>query len=197
MLVRIALILLLAAPGMVLADAGSGEFMGYQLGKQYQPTAKTQERRSTTGNLLIQAEQPVKPDDIATVTILATPETRAIGSISASQWFATEAEARAMGRKYFELLQAKYPDWPYGWEVMDAEFNIVEVSFNSPPHNLRLNLVKDNRDGKAMWRFSMTLGWLPGSDEETAWRDRSVSELATVSSDRTQQLLKESDTRGL
>jgi hypothetical protein len=197
MLIRCALILLLAVPSIVLADAGNGDFMGYQLGDQYQRSPDTRQQTSTTGNLLISAEQPVKPGDIAEVTLLATAETLTIGYIGASQWFATEAEARDMGRRYFELLHAKYPDWPYGWEVMDAQLNIVEVNFNSAPYNLRLRLTEDQREGEKMWRFSMTLGWLPGSPEEEAWRSQAVDEQIAEKLGTRQELLKKSDVRGL
>jgi hypothetical protein len=197
MLTRCALILLLAIPGGVVADAGNGDFMGYQLGDQYQPGPDTRQQTSTTGNLLISAEQPIKPGDIAQVTLLATAETLTIGYIGASQWFATEGEARAMGRRYFELLQAKYPDWPYGWEVMDARMNVVEVNFNSAPYNLRLRLTEDQHEGEQMWRFSMTLGWLPGSPEEEAWRNQAVDEQIAEKLDTRQELLKKSDVRGL
>jgi hypothetical protein len=197
MLIRFVLMLFVALPGVVLADASNGDFMGYQLGDQYQRSADTRQQTSTTGNLLISAEQPVKPGDIAEVTLLATAETLTIGYIGASQWFATEAEARAMGRQYFELLHAKYPDWPYGWEVMDAQLNIVEVNFNSAPYNLRLRLTEDQREGEKMWRFSMTLGWLPGSAEEQAWRDLAVDEQIAEKLDTRQELLKKSDVRGL
>jgi hypothetical protein len=197
MLIRFVLMLFVALPGVVLADASNGDFMGYQLGDQYQRGADTRQQTSTTGNLLISAEQPVKPGDIAEVTLLATAETLTIGYIGASQWFATEAEAREMGRQYFELLHAKYPDWPYGWEVMDAQLNIVEVNFNSAPYNLRLRLTEDQREGEKMWRFSMTLGWLPGSSEEQAWRDLAVDEQIAEKLDTRQELLKKSDVRGL
>lgn len=197
MLTRCALILLLAIPGVVLADAGNGDFMGYQLGDQYQPGPDTRQQTSTTGNLLISAEQPIKPGDIAQVTLLATAETLTIGYIGASQWFATEVEAREMGRRYFELLHAKYPDWPYGWEVMDARMNVVEVNFNSAPYNLRLRLTEDQHEGEQMWRFSMTLGWLPGSPEEEAWRNQAVDEQIAEKLDTRQELLKKSDVRGL
>jgi hypothetical protein len=197
MLIRFVLMLFVALPSVVLADASNGDFMGYQLGDQYQRGADTRQQTSTTGNLLISAEQPVKPGDIAEVTLLATAETLTIGYIGASQWFATEAEAREMGRQYFELLHAKYPDWPYGWEVMDAQLNIVEVNFNSAPYNLRLRLTEDQREGEKMWRFSMTLGWLPGSSEELAWRDLAVDEQIAEKLDTRQELLKKSDVRGL
>ena len=131
------------------------------------------------------------------MTLLTTRETLTIGYISAEQWFASEAEARDFGRRYFELLRAKYPDWPHGWEVMDAQMNIVEVNFNQAPHNLRLRLTQDNRAGESMWRFSMTLGWLPESAEEQAWRTKSVNEQIAGRRSGKDMLLKESDIRGL
>ena len=180
----------------VLADAADGQFMGYQLGERYAGPA-SQQVLTTTGNLLVTADKPVKPDDIAEVALLATRETLTIGFISASQWFATEDEAREFGRRYFELLRAKYPDWPYGWEVMDAELNVIEVNLNNDPHNLRLSLAKDTHQGEPMWRFSMTLGWLPDSPEESKWRELSLEEQVAAKLGNRQQLLEDSDTRGL
>ena len=195
--IRFVLILLLAIPGIVLADAGSGEFMGYQLGGKYQRGPATLEKATTTGNLIITAERPVKPEDVAEVTLLVTPATLTIGSITASQWFATEDEARNFGRHYFELILAKYPAWPYGWEVTDSQLNVVEVSFRDGSYNLLLRLTKDSREGKAMWRFAMTLGWLPDSAPERAWRETSATEQMSELKGLRQQLLEKADVRGL
>lgn len=197
MLIRIVLILLLTISANVLADARTGDFMGYQLGSRYQRSSGTELREGATGNLFITTEQPVKPDDIAVVTVLTTPATLTIGSITASQWFSTEEEARSFGRRYFGLLRGKYPDWPYGWEVMDARMNIVEVNFNQSPYNLQLWLSRDLRDGKNMWQFSMMLRWLPDSENADAWRKLAAAEQIAVSKAATQKMLKESDVRGL
>jgi len=194
---RVVLILLLTIPGTLLANASSGDFMGYQLGGKYQRSPNTRQEVTTTGNLIITAEQPVKPDDIAEVSLLTTPGTLTIGNITAAQWFATESEARNFGRHYFELLVAKYPGWPYGWEVMDAQMNVVEVSFKDPSYSLCLRLTKDMHNDEAMWRFSMTLGWLPDSAPEQAWRKASATEQIVELEGTRQQLLKKSDLRGL
>jgi hypothetical protein len=197
MLIRFALMLLLAMSADALADARAGDFMGYQLGSKYPRSPNTKQRLTTTGNLIIIAEKPVKPSDIAEVTLLTTPGTLTIGHITASQWFPTEEEARNFGRRYFELLRAKYPDWPYGSEVMDAQMNIVEVNFNASPHNLQLWLTRELHDGKDMWRFSMMLRWLPESSQARAWRERAGVEQTAVSKSAGQQLLEKSDLRGL
>lgn len=197
MLIRSVVILLLAMSANALADARTGSFMGYQLGARYQPGPNTSQQLTATGNLIVDAERPVKPADVAVVTLLTTPETLTIGAIAASQWFATEEEAREFARRYFRLLRAKYPGWPYGWEVMDARLNIVEVNFNEAPYNLRLQLTEDLHESKNMWRFSMTLGWLPDSSQARAWRNRSADEQVGVKKGADQQLLDGSDLRGL
>jgi hypothetical protein len=197
MRIRIGLILLLTLSANVLADARDGEFMGYRLGGKYQRGSNTTQQVTTTGNLLILAERPLKPGDIAEVALLTTPESLTIGHIAASQWFLTEEEARSFARRYFELLRAKYPTWTYGGEVMDGQMNIVEVSFKELPYNLRLRLTKDLRDGKDMWRFSMTLGWLPDSGQAQAWKAVSAEEQIAARQGAGQQLLKRSDVRGL
>jgi hypothetical protein len=43
----------------------------------------------------------------------------------------------------------------------------------------------------------MTLGWLPGSPEEEAWRNQAVDEQIAEKLDTRQELLKKSDVRGL
>ena len=197
MSIRIILLLLFALPGAVLADAGSGDFMGYKLGAKYLRSSTTAQQVTTTGNLLITAEQPVKPDDIGEVTLLTTPVTLTIGNITASQWFATEAEARDFARKYFNLLRTKYPDWPFGWEVMDPQMNIVEVSLRQAAVNLRLWLAKDSRSAKTPWRISLTLGWLPDSTPEQAWRATSSNEQIALQQSVRKQTLQDADLRGL
>ncbi len=193
----IVLVLVLAVPGVIFADANSGQFMGYQLGENYQRGAKTQVRETTNGNLALVAENPVKPANIGDVTLVTTPETLTIGYISALTWFDTEAEAREFGRAYVRLLRAKYPDWAFGREVMDANMRAVEVNLDKHPHNLRMRLTEGRRDDKAMWRISMTLRWLPDTAEASAWRNRSYSEQADVRQHDRARLLDQADTRGL
>jgi hypothetical protein len=151
----------------------------------------------TTGNLLIAAENPVKPADIVEVSLIATPESRTIGGIVASSWYATEAEAREVARRYVELLRAKYANWALGGEVMDASSRIVEVNFDKAPHNLQLRLVRDEHDGRDMWRFSMSLGWNGASNEWRAWQDKAATEHVSSKAREREQLLQEADIRGL
>jgi len=112
------------------------------LGTEY-PAPPQDFEVTTTGNLLIAAGNPTKPVDIVKVSLIATPESRTIGYIIAASWYATESEAREVGRRYTELLRAKYPDWNFGRELMDASLRIVEVNFDKAPYNLQLRLVRD------------------------------------------------------
>jgi hypothetical protein len=193
---RLLLCCFLVLPAVAVADAGQGQFMGYQLGERY-PAGSPNVEVTTTGNLLIAAENPVKPADIVAVSLIATPVSRTIGGIVAASWYATEADAREAARRYVELLRAKYPDWALGREVMDASSRIVEVNFDKAPHNLQLHLVRDQRDGRDMWRFSMSLGWTEASNEWRAWQERATAEHASAKATERERLLKEADTRGL
>jgi hypothetical protein len=170
--------------------------MGYQLGARY-PAPASNVEVMTTGNLLIAAENPTKPSDIAQVSLIATPESRTIGGIVATSWHATEAEARAVARRYVELLRAKYADWALGREVMDASSRVVEVNLDKAPHSLRLSLVRDEHDGQDMWRFSMSLGWNAESNEWRAWQDTAATEHASAKATERERLLNDSDIRGL
>ena len=194
--IRVLLGCLVALPTLAIADAGQGQFMGYELGARY-PSSPANVEVTATGSLLIAAENPVKPTDIAQVSLIATPESRTIGAIIATSWYATETEARAVARRYVDLLRAKYPDWALGREVMDASSRIVEVNFDEAPHTLQLRLVPDERDGRGMWRFSMSLGWNPSSNEWRAWQATSAGEHASSEANERQQLLKDADIRGL
>jgi len=170
--------------------------MGYQLGTRY-PAPGSNVEVMTTGNLLIAAENPTKPADIAQVSLIATPESRTIGGIIAASWYATEAEAREVARRYAELLRAKYGDWALGREVMDASSRVVEVNFDKAPHSLQLRLVRDEHDGGDMWRFSMSLGWTGESNEWRAWQDMAATEHASAKATERERLLNEADIRGL
>lgn len=194
--IKLLLCCLLALPTVAVADAGQGQFMGYQLGTTY-PARPPNAEVTTTGSLLIAAENPIKPADIAQVSLMATAESRTIGCIIASSWYATETEAREVARRYVELLRAKYADWALGREVMDASSRIVEVNFDKAPHNLQLRLVRDEHDGRNMWRFSMSLGWTGESNEWRAWQDKAAMEHAAAKATEREQLLKEADIRGL
>mgnify|MGYP001546735861 CR=1 FL=1 len=193
----VVLVVALTLPGVSLAGAAEGQFMGYRLGDSYQRSGQTQERITTSGNLAIEAENAIKPADVGDVTLVVTPETLTIGYINALTWFDTEADAREFGRKYVELLRAKYPDWAFGREVMDANVRVVEVNLDKHPLNLRMQLTKGPRDGKTMWRISMTLRWLPDTDEEKAWRKKSYAEQVAMQDKNRQLLLDQADTRGL
>lgn len=190
---RSLLFFLLTLPAVVFADANDGQFMGYELGTDYPGTSKGSET-TTTGDLVIVAEDPVKPDNIAQVELITTPVSRTIGYIGAASWHATEGEAREVGRRYVELLRAMYPDWEFGREAMDASMRIVEVNFDKAPYNLKLRLARDEREGISMWRFSMGLGWQADAREWQAWQDISRSE--AVATER-EQILENSDVRGL
>ena len=187
---------LLALPAVVFADASDGQFMGYELGADYPATPQGSES-TTTGNLLIVAESPVKPANIKQVRLVATPVSRTIGYINAATWYATEGEAREIARRYVELLRAKYPDWNFGREAMDASLRIVEVNFDKAPYNLQLRLVRDEHEGRNMWRFSMGLGWQPNSKEWLAWQNMSATQQSAEKTTERRQILEDSDVRGL
>jgi hypothetical protein len=194
--IRLFLCCLLALPTAVLADAGDGQFMGYELGTKY-PASSQEAELTTSGNLLITAENPTKPADIAQVSLIATPESRTIGYIIAASWFATEGEARDFGIRYVELLRAIYPAWDFGQEKMDENFDIVEVNLNQASHNIRLSLARDERDGRSMWRISMGLGWDGESQEWDAWQDQAAAEQTATRASEHEQLVDKSDIRGL
>jgi hypothetical protein len=196
-LMRIILMLVIAMPGVVMADAGTGQFMGYQLGSDYQRTANTQVRVTTNGNLSVIADKPLKPGDVGDVTLIVTAETLTIGYINALTWFETEAEAREFGRQYIGLLRAKYPDWAFGREQLDANMNVVEVNLDKHPHNLRMRLTEGRRDDKMMWRISMTLTWQPGAKEGEAWNNMSHTQQVAAQQEDREVLLDKADTRGL
>jgi hypothetical protein len=194
--IRLLLCCLFVFPTVVIADAGDGQFMGYELGKNYPATPRETEL-TTAGNLLITAENPTKPADIVQVSLVATPESQIVGYIIASSWFSSEGEARAFGRRYVELLRAKYPDWDFGQEKMDENFDLVEVNFNKPPHNIKLSLARDDHDDRSMWRISMGLGWVSESNERNAWHAQATSEHAAAKASEHEQLMEKSDIRGL
>jgi hypothetical protein len=195
--VRIILMLVLALPGLVMADAADGQFLGYQLGSNYQRSANTQAKVTTNGNLKITAENPIKPANLGDVALIATAGTLTIGYINALTWFDTEAEAREFGREYIKLLRAKYPDWAFGREELDANMKVVEVNLDKQPYNLRMRLTEGRRDGKMMWGISMTLTWLPGTKEAKAWSNLSNTQQTTAQQEDRKVLLEQADTRGL
>jgi hypothetical protein len=194
--IRLLLCGLFALPTVVVADANEGQFMGYELGTEY-PNPPREVEVTTAGNLLIEAENPTKPSDIVQVSLVATPESQTIGYIIAAGWYESEDEAREVGRRYAELLRAKYPDWDFGREMMDASLRIVELNFDKAPYNLQLSLRRAEYDGRSMWRFSMGLGWHRESREWDAWQNRAASEQAASKATEYEQLMKESDVRGL
>ena len=106
-------------------------------------------------------------------------------------------EARAFGRRYLELLRAKYPDWSYGREQMDANFNFVEINFENAQYNIQVSLVREEHGINNMWRLSMGLGWQRESTEWQAWQDQAAIELAAEQATEKDQIINEADIRGL
>lgn len=196
MLTRFLLCCILAVPTVALADANDGQFMGYQLGDNY-PAELRHSEITTSGNLLIVAEDPVKPASIDEVRLVATPKSRTIGYIAATSWHDTEEAARADGRRYAEALRTLYPDWDFGRELMDARLRIVEVNLDKSPYHLQLRLDRDQHDGRDMWRFTMGLGWEEGSREWQVWQDQAAGERATAQSSDAERLADHPDYRGL
>ena len=193
----IAFVLAFSLPCVSIADAAKGQFMGYQLGSTYERSPQTEALVTTNGNLKIIAEDAVKPTDVGDVTLVTTPDSLTIGYISSLTWFDTEEEARAFGRKYIKLLRAKYPGWAFGREEMDANMRAVEVNLDKPPYNLQMRLTRGDLSGKTGWRISMTLRWLPDTEEAKTWRRLSHAEQATVQQKDRELLLDQGDTRGL
>ncbi len=191
------LVALIAMPAAVFADAANGDFLGYTLGANYNSSAKTVQQVRTNGTLVVQAENPIKPDDIASVALIVTSETKTIGHIIGSQWFATEAEGRDFARRYVNLLHAKYSGWEYGREKMDNNLRINEINLDEQPHNIRFRLDQELHDGQTMWRFSMSLTWLPTSKEFQAWQNMASSQRNEVIVDERKQMLENADLRGL
>lgn len=193
---RLLLLCLLALPAVAFADAADGEFMGFKLGDDY-PQAPANSLTTTTGNVLILADDPVKPAGIQQVNLVVTPMSLTIGRIIASSSYDTEEEARQAGRRYAELLRVKYPDWTFEGEVMDANMRIVEVRLEKAPHSLKLRLVEDEHDGQEMWRFSMNLSWQPNTKGLLAWQNMAASQQTERRALVREELVKNSDLRGL
>ncbi len=191
------LLLSLLATTAVFADAGTGDFLGYTLGKDYRVASAETDVTRTNGTLAVKAANPVKPNVIEDVTLIITAQTRTIGYIAGSSWFDTEEQAREFAKDYVNLLHAKYFDWAFGREKMDSNLRINEVNLDRQPYNLRFRLDEEEIDGKPQWRFSMTLGWLPDSKEAQAWNNMvNTQRRAVIEQDR-QKMLDSSDLTGL
>jgi len=184
-------------PAISFADAGAGGWMGYVLGEDYKITDSTKLKIRSNGSLVVVADNPFKPADIAEVTLVVTPETKTIGHISASQWFATEEEGREFARRYINILRAKYSDWVFGREQMNSNLRIDEVNLDKPPYNIKFRLDHTKHQGELMWRYSMTLNWLPDSKESRAWVNMSNNQRVSAELADQELLLEGTDLRGL
>jgi hypothetical protein len=74
---------------------------------------------------------------------------------------------------------------------------IIEVNFDKSPYHLQLRLVRDQHDGRDMWRFSMGLGWQEDSSAWRAWQDQAADERAEAQSIDAERLADHPDFRGL
>ena len=88
--------------------------------------------------------------------------------------------------KYFKFF-------PNGYE----EYARVMSRPDKVPYNLKLRLALETHEGRDMWRFSMGLGWQPESKGWQAWQDMSEAEQIAKNRAEREQLLEDSDVRGL
>ena len=193
----LALLVSLYGTSVTMADAADGEFMGYKLGSNYQGAEEHVKAARTNGTLIVQAANPVKPNDITDVFLIVTAATKTIGQISGSTWFDTEAKARSFALRYVNLLHTKYAGWQFGREQMGSDLRIVEVNLDKPPYNIRFYLDEEEHNDRMMWRFSMTLGWLPASKEAQAWNNMANTQHIAIADAERKKMLDNADMRGL
>ena len=115
-LIQVILLTAALAPAGSIADANQGELGGYRLGNKYPFNADTKFETAADRSLKIMAQAPVKPGDIPTVYLYATPATHTIGKIVYHRGFADLAAAEALATDYQLRLEALYP----GWERLKA-----------------------------------------------------------------------------
>jgi len=190
----------LASPAPAVADANDGEFMGYQLNQRYPMTERTRYGPSLGGNLLVIAERPVMPNDIGEVTLTTTVDSHRIGFIEASQYFATDEEAREFARKYYNLLQAKYPAWRIdAGRIQLNETTLMPTALNMDkwPFTIRMKLAETESNDGMPFRVSLTLRYLSDSPERKAWNERARLEQGEQRQLSQEELLEGADTRGL
>jgi hypothetical protein len=191
------LVLLLACSGSVSADANQGDFMGYRLGQNYQLTAGTDKTALRYGSTRILAEEPVKPQDMGEVFLITTPMTYNIGVIEARQLFDTREEARIFGKRYLELLHAKYPEWALGEEGLDANMLINEVSLLHKPYRITARLYSPAPETNSRWAITIVLGYAQETVQRRAWLNLVEQEQKESRQSQQQQILEQADTQGL
>ena len=174
--------------------------MGYRLDDRYPLSDATKTGPSLSGNLLLLAENPVKPDDVAEVRLTTTVETNTIGFIEASQSFDTEDAAREFAKKYYNLLHAKYPEWRIdAGRIQISETTLLPTALNMDrwPYTIRMKLDEVDGDTGIRYRVSMTLRYLFDSPERKAWNALAMREQESRQQLSQEELIEESDTRGL
>lgn len=191
---------LLAGAPPAVADANSGEFMGYRLNQRYSMTERTQTGQSLSGNRIIIAESPVMPADMGEVRLTATVDTHTIGFIEASQSFATDAKAREFAKKYYTLLHAKYPAWRIdAGRIQLSETTLMPTALNMDkwPYTLRMKIAETESPDGLPFRVSITLRYLFDSTERKVWNELARFEQGEQQQSSKEELLEEADTRGL
>lgn len=187
-----ALAIALSTPAGVLAtDATSGELFGYTIGDPYPVTEGTEvlSRGAAPSRLFtLVAGSPVKPDDIERVLLIATPVSHSIITIGVQQGFPDEASARAFGRRYLQLLSARYPASEADMEVIGRQ---GRIRF-SDDYELVMTLLQGDAaefaDGS--WAIEMLYQAHPGSAAAMAVSQRLGQDIDTMT-------LRQQDSRGL
>lgn len=173
------------------ADATTGRLFGYTVGETYPVSGETEilSRGAARAQLLtLVAESPLKPDDIDRVLLITTPVSHSITTIGVQQGFPDEASARAFGRRYLQLLAARYPASEADMEVIGRQ---ARIRF-SPDFELVMTLldgdVADFADGN--WVIEMLYQARPGSEA-------AMGVARALDRDRDTMRLRNEDSRGL
>ncbi|HEY5742545.1 MAG TPA: hypothetical protein VIS99_08385 [Terrimicrobiaceae bacterium] len=94
-------------PGRAIADVRKGEMFGYQIGAIYPATKNTRFEINDNYRYIV-AERPVKPPQIGTVRILATPKTLEIAAVTGKTSFRSRYQAYQFLNGMATLLGSKY-----------------------------------------------------------------------------------------
>lgn len=177
-------------PAADAADATTGALFGYQIATPYPLTGETTVvARSAPPSRLItlEAEQPVKPEDIDPVLLIVTPVSYTILTIGVQMPFDDEEEARQFAGKYLRLFSAKYPGAEADLEVIGRRGRITF----SDDYELVMTLLGGS---EAIKGSPWTVEFLYQARSES-YTAQSLSELLAGEIDKA--TLKGQDTRGL
>jgi len=128
------LISLISYGASALADAGAGEYLGYNLGDKFTVPRGAVGKDHITGAMIYVVAPKRQPHHIDAVSLYVSPKSSMIGSIFGEWYFSNARAAEVFADRYMSSLEKRYSNWKRrGHSLTYGDYQLwVEIEEKSP-----------------------------------------------------------------